>query len=170
MFRTLKITVLILTMMVSIPALAQHAKFGYINSNDLLMVMPERDSAEADLQDFAKQLEFQLTAMTSEYEKKVAEYQQNQNVMNDLVKSSKEEEIMDLQRRIQEFQGKAQQSLTSKENELMEPLIKKAKDAISDVAKENKYTYIFDTSTGAVLHYPDGDNILPLVKKKLGIQ
>lgn len=145
------------------------AKFGWINSNDLLLLMPERDSAEAKLKDFAQQLELQLTSMTGEYEKKYTEYQQNLAVMNDVVKASKEEEIMDLQTRIQEFQQKAQQSLQKKEGDLMEPLINKAKDAISAVAKDNGYSYVFDISVGTLLHYPEGDNILPLVKTKLGI-
>lgn len=149
---------------------AQKGKMGWINSNDLLVLMPERDSAEAKLKDFAQQLELQLTSMTSEYEKKYTEYQQNMSVMNDVVKASKEEEIMDLQQRIQEFQQKAQQSLATKEQELMKPLVDKAKEAITAVAQANGYAYIFDTSVGTLLHYPEGDNILPLVKTKLGIK
>jgi outer membrane protein len=43
------------------------------------------------------------------------------------------------------------------------------KNAISEVGKENGYTYIFDVGTGAVVFFDNGDNILPLVKKKLGI-
>lgn len=159
----------ILVLMVQMGWAQKPGKFGHINSNDLLLVMPEKDTAETKLQEYAKQLELQLTTMTGEYEKKLTEYQQNQGVMNDIVKASKEEEIMDLQRRIQEFQGKAQQSLQKKEAEIMEPIIKKAKDAISTVAKENGYSYIFDSGVGAMLYYPEGDDVLPLVKQKLGI-
>ena len=46
-------------------------KFGHINSNDLLTIMPERDSAEAKLKVFAQELEMQLTKMSAEYEKKI---------------------------------------------------------------------------------------------------
>lgn len=144
-------------------------KFGHINSNDLLIIMPEKDSAEAKLKDFAKQLELQLATMSSEYEKKYTDYQSNLSVMNEVVRASKEEEIIDLQRRIQEFQQKAQQSLAQKESQLMEPLIDKAKKAISEVAEANGYSYVFDSSSGALVHYPEGDDILPLVKKHLGL-
>ncbi|MCB0483211.1 MAG: OmpH family outer membrane protein [Flavobacteriales bacterium] len=146
------------------------AKFGHINSNELLEIMPEKDSAEKKLQDFAKQLELQLATMSSEYEKKIADYQANVGVMNDVVKQSKEEEIMDLEKRIREFQTKAQSSLQTKEQELMKPLVQKAKDAIETVAKENSYTYVFDSGSGALLFQPESDNLLPLVKKKLGLQ
>ncbi|UTW64359.1 OmpH family outer membrane protein [bacterium SCSIO 12741] len=146
-------------------------KFGHINSNDLLMVMPDRDTAETKLAAFGQQLELQLASMTQEYEKKYTNYQTEaaKGTMNEVVRASLEEEIIQLQQRIQEFQSKAQQSLQQKEVELMEPLIKKAKDAITAVAKEHGYTYIFDTGTGSVLYYPEGDDILPLVKKQMGI-
>ena len=46
----------------------------------------------------------------------------------------------------------------------------KQQQAIADVAKENGYSYIFDVSAGALLYQPDSDDILPLVKKKLGLK
>tara|TARA_B100000508_G_C11465370_1_gene281601 strand:- start:7130 stop:7684 length:555 start_codon:yes stop_codon:yes gene_type:complete len=144
-------------------------KIGHINSNELLKVMPEKDTAEAELQKYAKELEMQLTAMTTEYEKKYTDYQANVNVMSDVIKASKEEEIMGIQRRIQDFQGKAQEALAKRESEIMEPIIKKARDAISKVAKDNGYSYVIDSGTGALLYFPEGQDILPLVKKELGI-
>lgn len=157
-------------MAMSFSSFAQKApKFGHINSNDLLTIMPERDSAEAELKSFAQELELQLTKMSSEYEKKYTDYQANVAVMNEVVRASKEEEILELQKRIQDFQQKAQQSLQQKEGALMEPLVEKAKKAIKDVAKENGYTYVFDSSVGALIHYPETDDLLPLVKKKLGL-
>ncbi len=158
----------VLSMSLTVSA-QKSAKFGHINSNDLLTIMPERDTAEAKLKSFAQELELQLTKMSGEYEKKYTDYQQNVNVMNEVVRASKEEEIMELQKRIQDFQQKAQTSLQQKEAKLMEPLIDKAKKAIKDVAAENGYTYVFDSSVGALIHYPDGDDLLPLVKKKLGL-
>jgi outer membrane protein len=145
-------------------------KFGHINSNELLEIMPDKDTAEKKLQDYAKQLELQLSAMSGEYEKKIADYQANVGVMNEVVKQSKEEEIMDLEKRIREFQGKAQTSLQTKEQELMKPLVEKAKSAIETVAKENGFTYVFDSGSGALLFQPETDDILPLVKKKLGLK
>ena len=48
-------------------------------------------------------------------------------------------------------------------------MIEKARKAISEVAEENGYTYIFDAGVGILLYYDKGDNILPLVRAKLGI-
>lgn len=149
---------------------AQSKKFGHINSNDLLILMPERKEAETKIQEEAKKLEQQLTTMTAEYQTKVTDYQTNAATMTDLIKQTKAKEIQDLEQRIQDFQQNAQESLQKKEQELLKPIIDKAKKAIEDVAKEGGYGYVFDSSAGVLLYSPEGDNILPLVKKKLGLQ
>lgn len=148
----------------------QKIKLGHLNSNELLEAMPEKAKAQKSLQDYSKQLEDQLVAMQDELEKKYNEYLEKKDTYTDLIKKNKEEELTSLQQRIQTFQANAQQDLQKKEQELLKPIIDKAKKAIDEVAKENGYTYIFDTGTGVLLYFPkDSDDILPLVKKKLGI-
>jgi outer membrane protein len=144
-------------------------KFGYIDSQELLILMPERDAAEKEVQEFAKTLEGQLASMTAEYQQRVEEYQKNEPTYTDLVKQDKIAEITGLEQRIQTFQQNAQQSLQIKEKELLEPILTKARNAIEEVAKEGKYTYIFDKSIGSILYAKENENVLPLVKKKLGL-
>lgn len=151
-------------------SVAQDMKFGHINSSELLQAMPESKKVQQDLEAYARQLESQMTTMSSEYQAKVTEYQTNEQVWGDIVLESKMREISDLEKRIQEFQQQAQGSLSKKEQQLFQPLLDKAQKAIDEVAKANGYGYVFDTSTGAIVHYPEGSDILPLVKKHLGIQ
>lgn len=148
---------------------AQSSKVGHVNSNDLLELMPEREQAAKDVQAFAQQLEGQLRTMSAEYETKLKEYQSQQALMTDPVRQLKIQEITDLENRIQQFQQTAQESLAKKENEILKPIIDKAKKAINDVAKDKGYDYILDTGLGMVLYASDSEDILPLVKKKLGL-
>ncbi|MCX7955000.1 MAG: OmpH family outer membrane protein [Bacteroidales bacterium] len=150
----------------------QKIKIGYINSNELLTAMPERTEAQKKLQDFAKQLEDQLLQMQTELERKYNDYLSKKDSLTEIVRKSREEELLSLQQRIQTFQENAQSEMQKKEQELLKPIIEKAKVAIEEVAKENGFTYIFDISSGAVLVYPkeSSDNILPLVKKKMNIK
>ena len=129
--------------------------------------MPERKTAEEEVQTFAKSLESQLQAMTAEYQQSVQEYQANEATYTDLVKQDKVTEITGLEQRIQSFQQNAQQALQSKEQELLEPILQKARQAIEDVASEGGYTYIFDKSVGSILYVKESENILDKVKKKL---
>ena len=86
------------------------------------------------------------------------------------IKQMKQKELLDLQTRIDDFKTQAQDLLSKKETELVQPLIDKAKKAIDEVAVEKGYNYIFDTGTGALIYYQDSDDIMPFVKAKLGIQ
>ena len=144
-------------------------KLGYIDSQELLLLMPERKTAEEEVQTFAKSLESQLQAMTAEYQQSVQEYQSSESTYTDLVKQDKVTEITGLEQRIQSFQQNAQQALQAKEQELLEPILQKARTAIEDVASEGGYTYIFDKSVGSILFVKESENILQLVKKKLNL-
>ena len=144
-------------------------KLGYINSNELLSIMPESSAMQEELQSYAKGLESSLAAMQAEGEKKLTDYQQNEASMSDLVKQDKVRELESIQQRILEFQQNAQESLAAKEQELITPILEKARNAIEDVAKEGNFTYIFDASTGNILYAAESENILSLVKEKLGL-
>ncbi|MCX7696911.1 MAG: OmpH family outer membrane protein [Bacteroidales bacterium] len=148
----------------------QKIKIGHINSNDLMEVMPGRDSAEKVLNDYAKNLQDQLNMMLNEFQTKYQDYLENSEKYLEPVKKSKEKELVDLQTRIEEFRNQSQELLSKKEQELLQPLINKAKKAIEAVAKEKGYTYIFDTGVGVLLYYQDSDDIMPFVKEKLGIK
>ena len=153
----------------AIASVNAQAKFGYIDSNELLSIMPESQSMQTELQTYAKGLEAQMTAMQAEGESKLAEFQQNEASYSELVKQDKIRELEGLQQRIMEFQQNAQQALSDKEKELLTPIIEKARQAIEGVAKEGNYTYIFDGSMGTILYAADSENIIDEVKKKLGL-
>ncbi|MGB0887367.1 MAG: OmpH family outer membrane protein [Vicingaceae bacterium] len=169
--KTIKITLLMLVVALSTTAMAQKGvKVGHINSNELLIAMPERTAVQKELEEYANQLKATLDVMRKEYETKVADFQSKQDVMTDVIKENKIKEITDLERRITEFQQTAEADLQKKEQGLLQPIIDKAKTAINDVAKAEGYTYVLDSSVGAILYSVDSDNILSKVKTKLGIQ
>jgi outer membrane protein len=152
-------------------AMAQkNVKLGHINSNDLMQIMPGRDSAQAVLQTEVTELENTLKSMQAEAEKRYNDYVANQAGWTELIRQTKQREIQDMAARIEEFQKNAQEQLQAREAELLKPIIDRAKKAIEDVAKEGGYTYIFDAGTAALLFDEGGDDIMPLVKKKLGLK
>ena len=144
-------------------------KVGHINSQELLSLMPERTTAETSLQNYAKGLESQLTSMQTEYQSMVENYQNNEGSYDDLTKQDKIAEIQSLQERLTTFQQSAQSSLQQKEQELLQPILEKAQNAIDAVADKGKYTYILDSSSGLILYSKDSEDILDKVKKELGL-
>lgn len=165
------LVVISIVLLASASTFAQtNAKLGYINSAELLNLMPGADTVEANLSVHRETLGQTIQTMYAEYQNKVQDYQSNVATMSQIIRQTKEKEIQDLERRIQEFQQSADQSFQNKRSELLAPLLKRAKDAIDEVAAANGYTYIFDTSIGALLYFEKGDNILPLVKTNIGIK
>lgn len=144
-------------------------KLGHINSNELLLAMPERTSVEDQIKKYAQELEAQMSAMNKEYQAKIQNYRDKEATMTEAIKQDKVKEITNLEERMTEFQQTAQKDLQDREETLLKPIIDKARKAIEDVAKENGYSYIFDSGVGVLLYQKDSDNIMPLVKKKMGL-
>ena len=88
-----------------------------------------------------------------------------------MVIETKERELQELGQRIQQFQQNAQQEMAQMQQTLMTPVIDKAQAAVTKVAKAQGLTYVFDLSAGALIYYDEAVsvNLLPLVKKELGI-
>ena len=82
---------------------------------------------------------------------------------------AKQTTIQDLEKRITEAQEKAQEELTTKRTELYTPVFKKAEDAVKLVAKEKGFAYVFDVSQPGVVYFDGGEDLINVVKTKLGI-
>lgn len=144
-------------------------KLGHIDRQALMLALPERKEAETKMQAFAKQLDDKLKAMATEYQTKVTEVQSTFASMTQTQKDAAQREIGEMEERITKAQETAKEDLAKQEQELMAPMLDRTDKAIRDVAAENNFNYIFDTSTGMVLYWEKGEDIMPLVKKKLNI-
>ena len=87
-------------------------KFGYINTQELIAAMPERDSAQVKLQNYTKELGTQLESIQVEFNNKYQEYQKSMSTLTEAVRQLKEKELQDLQTRYEEVQQMAQQDLS----------------------------------------------------------
>ena len=152
-------------------AMAQkNIKLGHINSNELMQIMPGRDTAMAMLQKDVEDLQAEMDAMKKEYETRVNDYLAKKDQLSELIRKTKESDLQAMGARIEEFQKNASAQLEERHEALLKPIVDRAKAAIEQVGKENGYTYIFDAGVGAVLYSQDSDDIMPLVKKKLGLK
>lgn len=157
------------------PSIHAQLKIGHINSQELMMAMPEMDSANAKLQALYAEYQEEAERLNVELNKKYNEYVERSNnkekPISDLVKSSLEAEITQMQDKVQQYQQIAEQDLTQQQENLIQPVQQKAIQAINEVAAENGFTYIMDTFSGAIIYTaPESEDILPLVKAKLGLQ
>ncbi len=151
---------------------AQTLKFGHINSDELIQALPEFDSANIQLENLQKELINTLELMSVELNNKSESYNKESKNLTDIVRQTKEQELVDLNRRIQEFQTNAQSQLQNKQVELLQPIYAKVDKALKDLGKENGFVYIFDISKGGLVFFDESKStdVMPLAKAKLGMK
>ena len=170
----LKLT-LAVALMVSVTAVNAQ-KFGRVDLAAIVTNMTEYKEAVSNLETYGLDLQDQLEQIQVEFNKLYAEYEKNVTTYSDTVRQLKERELTELQQRFQDFQQLAQQDISKKEAELMNPVYEKANDAVKQVASAGGYIAIFSTTSdqpaAAGLAYFDPaqlTDITPEVKAVLGI-
>jgi len=150
---------------------AQAPKFGHIDLQALIQIMPERAAAEKQYTAFQKELGDYFDTMTKEYQTKILEYTNKRDSLSDTIRKIKEDDLRAMDERIQTYQQDAQTKLTNKQSDLLKPVFDKAEKAIKDVGAEKGLVYVFDMSSRVILYNSkESVDILPFVKTKLGIQ
>ena len=149
----------------------QAQKFGYLNSAQLLSELPEVKAADADLEAYQKQLIASGENMVKSFEVKYQQYVKdvNEGILSQVQMQQKEGELGQEQQKIQQYEVEVQQKILKKREELYQPILDKVKKALEEIGKEKGYTMIFDASNGVILHANESENVMPLVKKKLGL-
>ncbi len=153
--------------MVSSHAKAQ-AKIGCVSFNEIVAAMPEAKKADSVLSQFRDALISSAQEKENALNEAIQKFNKDSVTMSAAVKDVKRK---DLQAKLTELQGedqRIQQELQKKQEELSGPIQKKAMDAVTAVAKEAGYTYVFPKEYMIVS--PPADDLLPLVKKKLGLK
>ncbi len=165
--------VVVFTVTTITAANAQSLKFGHIDLQALVQVMPERTAAETEFNKFQGELEEILGDMQKDYQAKLGEFEALGANASEIKKNAKVAEIQEVQQRIQNYQQSASMQVQQKQAELLQPVFDKAEKAIEEVAKEQGLIYVFDAGVGnrTILYKSNASvDVLPLVKAKLGIQ
>ena len=162
------LVLLVLALGIGFGANAQSQKIGYVDSQPIIDMMPENAKIQQDLQAYYGELQAELQAMATEYQNKMRDYEANAATMSNILRQSKEKEILDLQDRIQAFQASAESDFAAKQEELSKPMLDKIKAAIDAVVKEKGLAYVFEKTVILSI----GDSAIDItadVKKKLGL-
>lgn len=144
------------------------AKIGYINVSEVIAGMPEAKKADTSLSQFRDALIASATERQNTFNADVQKFIQDSSKLTVAIREVKRTA---LQKQSQDMAGEEQRiqdELQKKQQELSAPIEKKALDAVQAVAKENGYTYVLPKE--AVIVGPPGDDMIALVKKKLGIK
>lgn len=148
---------------------AQKAKFGHVDYGAIMKEMPGIDTAQQALILYREELEAVGKAMADEFKTKQSEYDSLVNkTTSSAILKVKEDELMKLYKRLQDFVSSSELDLQKKQIELLKPFQDTLLAAIKKVAETNKYTYVFDVSLCS--YHTDTDDLTAAVKRELGIK
>jgi outer membrane protein len=169
--KTSRILFLIVLLSVTTLLSAQEGKFGYIDFNGTLRLMPEYMEAQIILLKTQSDYREEIERSKREFERQYIDFMLEQDYLSSSIVAKRQKELQLLMDNNAEFRDKVQSELETKRNELLLPLKNKLMKAVSEISKEQDLDYVIDTGKGAYLFInPDkGVDISEVVYKKLGI-
>ena len=165
-----------LVMLLALPmgVFAQNLKFGHINAQEIITVMPEFTKAQNDIQTLEKQLTAELQRTQEEFNKKYQEFQQAiaKDSLPPNIAERRQKELQDMMQRQEQFQQAAQQQMAKAQNDAMAPIYQKLDNAIKAVGAAEGVIYIFDLARTSIPYVNESQsiNLTSKVKANLGIK
>ena len=147
-------------------------QYGHLNYGTLLSVMPETQKADITLETYQNQLQDDLQAKIDQYKARYLEI--NELLQNGTASPKQialfEDELKKAESQLKFSEIQISEKVKTKRQELLQPIILRAQDAIQQVAKERGISMVFDTSIfNAILAATDESDLMPYVLAKLGI-
>ena len=167
-----KIAIAIVLFALPLGAMAQ-AKFGHVNSAQVITGMSEYTKLVSDLEAMQKNYEDEINRTQEEFNRKYQELVAQQDSLPKNILERRQREVQDMYERQQQFQQEAQQSLQKAQQDGMTPIMEKVSNAIKEIGTADGYVYIFDMSNGnSVIPFvgSQSTDITQQVKTKVGAQ
>lgn len=151
---------------------AQDGKFGYIDFNGTLRIMPEYLEAEKTLRDIQTDYHEEIERSKREFERQYIEFMLEQDHLSASIVAKRQKELQLLMDNNAQFRDNVQLELEARRDELLLPLKKKLMKVVSDVCVEKDLDYVVDTGKGSYLYInPEkGVDLTDDVYKILGIE
>ena len=154
----------------ALAANAQTLKFGQIDSNAIIEAMPERAQAVKEIEEVSAKFESELSKLNEEFQTKYSAYMSERESLEKSIAEAREQELQQLQQRIQQFYEMAGREVQNQEQTKMAPILEKVRKAIQTVGDKNGFTFIFNTGTALYTSETQCVDCTPLVKTELGIK
>jgi outer membrane protein len=169
--KNLLLTVVILAFTASV-SFAQKIAFADVNA--VLSVMPENEKINEDLQIYATGLQKRLDDMKGQLDVLVKEFQQVLAAKDTAKALEIQKQAIEGEKLVQQTATRSEQQLAQKRSELLQPLLKRIKEAMGAVAKKEGFDYVLNSvdgsGTSSLLWGPEGTDITRKVVAELGIK
>jgi outer membrane protein len=167
----MKKKILVLTVIIITAFSGSAQKFAYVDTDYILTKVPEFVQAEEKINDFSTQWQQEIETVYAEVEQMYRDYQSEQILLTAEMKTKREEAIINKEKSVKNLQQKyfgPEGELYKKRQELIQPIQDRIFDAVQQLAANNKYSVIFDSSSELIMLYSNpnldkSDKVLELM-------
>jgi outer membrane protein len=142
-------------------------KMAYVSVEEVVQLMPEYKKAMSDMAQFDSALQINYAETVREFNRQDSLFKADSTKWSSAIRTANREKMKKLLFELQGFEQSYQQQMQQRQEELMTPVAQKANDLIREVAKTGGYAYVFRKE--ALLVQPDADDLMPAVRKRLGV-
>ena len=147
------------------------AKFGHVNTQEIIQAMPEYTTAKAEIDKLTAQYEADLKAMQDELQKKADAFDKEQATLPENIKQRRQTELQEMYQKIQQSYQDNQQALQKASSEKMQAITAKVLDAIKAVGQAGDYVIINEINAGIpYISTTLSTDVTAQVKTKLGLK
>jgi|SRR5208337_950294 len=157
----MKKTGLIIFLVVIASSMTFAQKFAYIDTEYILNNIPSYKSAQDQIDKLSSEWQKDIEAKYSEIDKMYKNFQTEKVLLTDDMKTKREDEIVKKEQDVKDLQKKyfgKDGMLFKKRQELVKPIQDEVYNAVKELAVEQGYAVIFDTSSNTGILYSNPKN------------
>lgn len=165
MMKQLKTLVIAVIAFFGTQTMIAQAKVAHVDVNELMSKMPAMLDAQGQLKKLSETYDKEYKTLVDEYQVKIKKYDTEATTVSEAINQTRQTEVQDMIKRINDYKETAQSDLQKKEGDLMKPLLEKVKASIQKIGKAKGYQYVLNATD---LLLTDGPDLTADIKKDLG--
>jgi outer membrane protein len=149
--------------------MAQDQKFAHVNLGNLLELLPETAEAERKMEDLRDSLVMSFEDRVAQLEEDFGVFQRKiaEGTLSPIDQQKKEQEFQQEQEKLRTFEQRMQMRLQEERQKMLGPILQRVETAITEIAEEKGYTFVFDVSGGSMLFAKESNDVTGLVLDRL---
>jgi len=165
----MKKVILALLLVAGIAVSSQAQRIAYVDVNTILESIDEYQEAQQELDRLASQWRQEIAQEYDKIKSMYNKYQAEQVLLSDEARRQREEQIMDMEKRVRDMQKARfgpEGKLFERRQELVKPIQDRVYAAIEEFASDRGYDFIFDRSgaAGIIFSNPQYDKTEDIVR------
>jgi outer membrane protein len=148
---------------------AQEQKIAHVNLGNLLELLPETAQAERKMEDLRDSLVMSFEDRVAQLEEDFGVFQREvaEGTLSPIDQQKREQKFQQEQEKLRTFEQRMQTRLQQERQDMLNPILQKVETAITELAEENNYTFVFDVSGGSMLFAEESKDITGAVLDRL---